>query len=57
LSVGSKEIGLEVNADKTKRMIMSRDQNAGPKNNSDGQKVVYECGKFQTFRNDANKSN
>ena len=25
----SKEIGLEVNADKTKRMVMSRDQNAG----------------------------
>ena len=25
----SKEIGLEVNADKTKHMVMSRDQNAG----------------------------
>jgi len=33
LLVGSKEIGLEVNADKTKYMIMSRDQNAGLSHN------------------------
>ena len=29
LAVGSKENGLKVNADKTKYMVMSRDQNAG----------------------------
>ena len=29
LLVGSKEIDLEVNADKTKYMVISRDQNAG----------------------------
>ena len=33
LSVGSKEIGLEVNADKTKYKVMSRDQNEGRSHN------------------------
>jgi hypothetical protein len=33
LVVASKEIGLEVNAEKTKYMIMSRDQNAGQNHN------------------------
>ena len=33
LIVASKEIGLEVNVDKTKYMVMSRDQNAGRSHN------------------------
>jgi hypothetical protein len=33
LVVASKEIGLEVNADKTKYMVMSREQNAGQSHN------------------------
>jgi len=31
--VGSKETGLEVNADKTKYMVKSQDQNAGRSHN------------------------
>jgi hypothetical protein len=33
LVVGSKEIGLDVNADRTKYMVMSRDQTAGRSHN------------------------
>jgi hypothetical protein len=33
LLVGSKEIGLEVNADKTMHTVMSRDKNAGRSHN------------------------
>jgi hypothetical protein len=33
LAVASKEIGLEVNAEKTKYMVMSRNQNAGQNHN------------------------
>ena len=33
LLVGSKEIGLEVNADKTEYMVISQDQNAGRNHN------------------------
>jgi hypothetical protein len=33
LVVASKETGLEVNVDKTKYMVMSRDQNAGRSHN------------------------
>ena len=33
LIVASKEIGIEVNADKTKYMVMSRDQNGGLSHN------------------------
>jgi hypothetical protein len=33
LVVARKEIGLEVNAEKTKYMVMSRDQNAGQNDN------------------------
>jgi hypothetical protein len=40
LVIASKEIGLEVNADKTKYMVMSRDQNAG---RSRGIKIDNSC--------------
>jgi hypothetical protein len=34
LLIAGKEIGLEVNAEKTKYMVMSRDQNAGQNGNT-----------------------
>jgi len=42
LTVASKEIGLEVNADKTKYMVMSRDQNAGRSHNMKADNRCYE---------------
>ena len=54
LVVASKEIGLEVNADKTKYMVMSRDQNAG---RSHGIKVDKSSfGRVHIFGNNLNKS-
>jgi hypothetical protein len=42
LVVGSKETGLEVNADKTKYMVMSRDQNAGRSHNIKNDNTSFE---------------
>jgi hypothetical protein len=42
LLVGSKEIGLEVNADKTKDMVMSRDQSAGQSHNIETDSNFFE---------------
>ena len=39
LIVATKEIGLEVNADKTKYMVMSRDQNAGQRHSRSFERV------------------
>ena len=40
--VASKEIGLEVNADKTKYMVMYRDQNAGRSHNMKDDNSLFE---------------
>jgi len=42
LIVASKEIGLEVNADKTKYVVMSRDQNGGRSHNMKTVKRSFE---------------
>jgi len=42
LAVGSKENGLKVNADKTKYMVMSRDQNTGPSHNIEIENSSFE---------------
>jgi len=57
LVVATKEIGREVNADKSKYMIMFRDQNAGRSHsveidNSPTERVE----EFQIFGNNVNKS-
>ena len=48
---GSKEIGLEVNVDKTKYMVMSRDQNAGQSHNIETDSSFFErVEKFKYLR-------
>jgi len=42
LVVAAKEIGIEVNADKTKYMVMSRDQNAGRSHNMETDNSSFE---------------
>jgi GTP-dependent phosphoenolpyruvate carboxykinase len=58
LVVATKEIGLEVNADKTKYMVMSRDQNAGRSYSwednikMDRQEVGGSCGDWMELAHD-----
>ena len=54
LVVGSKESGLEVNAYKTKYMVMSRDQNGGRSHSMKTDNSSFE--RFQIFGNNFNKS-
>jgi hypothetical protein len=49
----SKEVGLEVNTEKTKYMLLSRHQNAGQSHDI---KIANKCGKIQIFGNNYNKS-
>ena len=42
LVVASKLTGLEVNVDKTEYMVMSRDQNSGPSNNTKTDNSIFE---------------
>ena len=56
LVVVTKENGLEVNADKTKYMIMSRDQNAGRSHSMKTDNIFFEKrGRVQIFGNNVNK--
>jgi len=57
LLVSSKEIGLEVNSDKTKYMVMSQDQNAGQSHNIKIDNSSFErVEEFKIFGNNRNKS-
>ena len=54
--MASKEIGLQVNVDKTKYMIMSRDQNARRSQNMRIDNRSFERVEVQIFGNNLNKS-
>jgi len=55
--VASKEIGLEVNADETKYMVMSRDQNTGRSHNIKNDNSSFErVEEFKYLRKNLNKS-
>jgi hypothetical protein len=57
LLIASKEIGLELNAEKTKYMVMSRDQNAGQNGNIQiGNESFETVEKFKIFGNNPNES-
>jgi adenine-specific DNA methylase len=52
----SKEVGLEVNTEKTKYMLLSRHQNAGQNPNIKIANILRKCGTVEMFGNDYNKS-
>jgi hypothetical protein len=53
----SKEVGLEVNTEKTKYMLLSRHQNAGQSHDIKiATQMFWKCGKLQIFGNNYNKS-
>ena len=55
--VASKEIGVEVNADKTKYMVMSRDQNARRTHDvKTDNKFLWKGGTVQIFGNKPSES-
>jgi hypothetical protein len=54
--IGASKVGLEVNAEKTKYMLLSRHQNAGQNQNIKTGDRSVENVTFQIFGNDSNKS-
>jgi hypothetical protein len=51
----SKEVGLEVNTEKTKYMLLSRHQNAGQNHDLNVGNIFLKCGTVQISGNDYNK--
>jgi hypothetical protein len=57
LVVACKEVGVEANADESKNMVMSRDQNSGCSHNIKTVNSAFErAEKFQMFENNLNVS-
>jgi hypothetical protein len=52
----SKDIGLEVNAEKTKHLVWSRDQNAGRSHNIKSDNLAFEGGNSKNIWDNLNES-
>jgi hypothetical protein len=52
----NEEVGLELHAEKTKYMLLSRHHSAGQNRDIKRANILSECGTVTIFRNDSNKS-
>jgi hypothetical protein len=53
----SKEVGIEINVEKTKYMLLSRHQNAGRnRGHRNSKQIIWKCVTIQIFVDDSNKS-
>jgi hypothetical protein len=56
LIAASKEVGLEINIEKTKYMLVSRHQNVGRNWDKNSKQIIWKCVTVQIFGDNSNKS-